>query len=87
MARTLIGQLLLIGAAAAAVAIAPTAGAEVDRGCLTEPTCSDESPNFNAPNSPFSTGIPQGRSNDAQFVQPGSNPYGAGPHPPLLALD
>lgn len=87
MARKLIGQLLLIGSAAAAVALAPTAGAEVDRGCVTGPACSDESPNFNAPNSPFSTGIPQGWTNEAQFIQPGYSPFGAGPQPPLLALE
>ena len=63
MARTLIGQLLLIGAAAAAVALAPTAGAEVDRGCLTGPSCSDASPNYNAPELSLPSGIPQGWSN------------------------
>ena len=31
--------------------------------------------------------VPQGWSNEAQFARPDYNPFGAGPYPPLIALD
>lgn len=87
MSRTITSQLLLIAAAAAAVALAPTAGAAADPGCATASTCSDAGPAYSPPESDFTRNIPQGWSNEAQFLQPGNNPFGAGPQPPLLALE
>jgi hypothetical protein len=87
MSRTITSQLLLIAAAAAAVALAPTAGADTEPGCATALTCSDASPAYSPPESDFTRNIPQGWTNETQFLQPGYNPFGAGPQPPLLALE
>ena len=96
MAKSLITHALLIGAAAAAVALAPTAGA--DRPGCDGSGCSDPGP---APDPQrgaapgrdgyFTPSLQKGWTNEAQWARPdapaGSNPFGKGPRPPVIALD
>lgn len=89
MALSLRFPVLLAGAIAAAISLAPTAAADPDPGCDTVSECSGAE---GAPN-PLSTDftsddLPKGWTNEALWARPGaSNPFGLGPKPPVLALD
>lgn len=87
MATPILVRILLIGAAAIAAASAPTASADSEPGCDRSVRCADPSPSFSpSPSVGLSQDVPQGWANDAQFARPDYNPFGAGPHPPLIAL-
>lgn len=87
MPSSILGRIYLIGAAASAIAFAPPAGAASDPGCAVGRSCSDASPAYTPAEADVFSTVPQGWSNEAQFVRPGYNPFGAGPQPPLLALE
>ena len=98
MTTNFVATLLAAGAAAAAVALAPSASAETPAiGCDKGTRCSApapkpvrKSPSQSALERQFSKDVPAGWRNEAQFAQPGpgkTNPFGAGPVPPLLALE
>lgn len=87
MARSLLGQIVLIGAAATAIALAPLAAAGSGPGCVRPTICSDASPDYKPAEADIFSSVPKGWTNEAQFVRPGYNPFGAGPQPPLLALE
>ncbi|MCB1263917.1 hypothetical protein [Mycolicibacterium sp.] len=82
----------LAGSVAAAIALAPIAVADEPSldGCrgsscskpAAPPKAFKPSPNRNA-----AASVPQGWKNDAQWARPGSNPFGKGPKPPMVALD
>ena len=88
---------LLAGAAAAAIALAPTATADAPSKPCRGTACTSPDPVTKKPgtvNNPldtsFSANLPKGWTNDAQWARPGpagSNPFGAGPRPPVLALN
>ena len=90
---------ILAGAAAAAIALAPTASAEGPRDGCRGSGCSKPSPSQPQQNqrnqqnqlrTDFSSQLPKGWTNEAQWARPGaagSNPFGSGPKPPVLALD
>ena len=87
---------ILAGAAAAAVALAPTASAEGPRDGCRGSACSQPGPvkpqqnQQNQLRTDFSPQLPKGWTNEAQWARPGpagSNPFGSGPRPPVLALD
>lgn len=86
MSSSIIARIVLIGAAASAIALAPPAGAAVDPGCRVL-NCSDTSPAYNPRESNDFATVPQGWANDVQFAGPEYNPFGSGPQPPLLAFD
>ena len=87
----LAASVALAGAVAAALAFAPVATA--DEPSLDDcrgSACSKPAPPkvFKpAPSRNSSANVPQGWKNDARWAQPGSNPFGSGPKPPLVALD
>ncbi|HPX35355.1 MAG TPA: hypothetical protein PLH92_01060 [Mycobacterium sp.] len=86
MTISLLTPAVLAGAlAAAAIALAPAAAADnPSRGCAKGASCSQPvAPQKSAKQ----TDVPKGWSNEAQFSRPGVNPFGAGPKPPLLALE
>ncbi|MGI9163096.1 MAG: hypothetical protein ACR2JI_09280 [Mycobacterium sp.] len=89
---------ILAGAAAAAIALAPTAGADTPPSPCRGAACTDSGPGKNPVNTAkknpldttFSNDLPTGWKNDAQWARPGpasSNPFGSGPRPPVVALD
>lgn len=95
MALPLRLTVLLAGAVASAIALAPVAGADPrPGGCDTASECSRAgggAPN-RAPNqltTDYTSGnLPKGWTNEAQWARPGaSNPFGLGPKPPVLAMD
>jgi hypothetical protein len=99
MAISLLTTAVLAGAVAAAIGLAPAAGAEP--GAVTDSVAGAEStqrgPNAakvkprSVPNNTTSdyssSQIPQGWRNDALWARPGSNPFGTGTRPPVVALD
>lgn len=94
MALALITPAVLAGAlAAAAIALAPMASAEDRRGggCDKGRGCSapaQPAPKKNPLSSDFTADLPKGWTNEALWARPGgSNPFGKGPKPPILALD
>lgn len=88
MALSLRFPVLIAGAVAAAIAAAPIAAADPRPGGCDKPSgCSRPSPAQNPLSTDFSAGLPKGWTNEAQFARPGTNPFGAGPKPPILALD
>ena len=82
MALSVRVSVLMAAAIAAAIAVAPAAGADPRGGC--DQSCPGGAPN---PLDSDFAGLPQGWTNEAQFAKPGNNPFGAGPKPPILALD
>ncbi|MCB1288534.1 MAG: hypothetical protein KDB47_12730 [Mycobacterium sp.] len=88
----LAASVALAGAVAAALAFAPVAAADESslEDCQGSACSNPAAPPkvFKpAPSRNASANIPQGWKNDAQWAQPGSNPFGSGPMPPLVALD
>ncbi len=92
MAVSLFAPVLLAGAAAA-VLFAPTAGADAPLDCAGPRGCSgpvqvrDVDPDPDSDQNGYSPDLPAGWLNEAQFAKPGTNPFGAGPMPNILALD
>lgn len=94
MAISLLTSALLAGSFAAAVAFAPVAMADegpdtVSRGPNAAEVKKRPGPNAGT-NDYSSRQIPQGWRNDAVWgnpSKPGSNPFGKGPRPPVIALD
>ena len=93
---SLLTAALLAGAAAAAIALAPTAGAEAPPSPCRGAACTEtgpagpKGPKQNPLRTDFSPDLPKGWTNEAQWARPGpagSNPFGAGPRPPVLAMD
>lgn len=79
---------LLATAVAAGIALAPAAGADSrPGGCDKSVGCSRPGIGQNPLASDSTSGLPKGWTNEAQFARPGTNPFGAGPKPPVLALD
>ena len=89
MALPLRFPVLLAGAIAAALSLAPTVGAAPGPGCDTASECSRGGSAPNPLSTDFTSGdLPKGWTNEAQWARPGaSNPFGLGPKPPVLALD
>lgn len=96
MALSLRVPVLLAGALAAAISLAPVAAADLGPGCDTASECSraggapdQQSTAPNQLSTDFtSDDLPKGWTNEAQWARPGaSNPFGSGPKPPVLALD
>jgi len=103
MAISLMAHAVLASAIAAAIATAPVAGADLGdsaTGSSEDAVVTDRGPNAAkpnprpAPNSATtdygSSQIPQGWRNDALWARPGtpgSNPFGSGTRPPVIALD
>lgn len=100
MTMSFLAPALLAGAVAAAIGLAPSAGADDD--ATTDSVASAESPNRgpnavkprpaqnNATSDYNSSKVPQGWRNDALWARPGNpgtNPFGTGPRPPMVALD
>ena len=88
----LAASLALAGAVAAALAFAPLATADESslddcRGSACSKPAAPPKAFKPAPSRNSSANIPQGWKNDARWAQPGSNPFGSGPKPPLVALD
>ena len=95
---SLLTAALLAGAAAAAIALAPTAGAEAPPSPCRGAACTDtgpgpagsKGPKQNPLRTDFSPDLPKGWTNEAQWARPGpagSNPFGSGPRPPVVAMD
>ena len=90
---------VLAGAVAAAIAVAPTAGADSPSDGCRGSGCSEPRPASpgqkggsakNPLSSDFAADIPTGWKNDAQWAKPrpgGPNPFGSGPRPPVFAMD
>lgn len=87
MATPILIRTLLIGAAAIAVTAVPTASADSGTECDRSTRCVTTSPSYSPGISGAVQSVPQGWSNEAQFARPDYNPFGAGPYPPLIALD
>ncbi|MGV0990993.1 MAG: hypothetical protein ACOYBX_07280 [Mycobacterium sp.] len=86
---SLLATVVLAGAAAAAIALAPSATAERPDNCRGT-ACVKPGPVQNPLRTDFSPELPKGWTNEAQWARPGpagSNPFGAGPRPPVLAMD
>lgn len=82
----------LAGAVAAALAFAPLAAADEPSrdGCRGSACSKPAAPPkvFKpAPSRNGAANVPQGWKNDARWAQQGSNPFGSGPKPPIVALD
>ncbi|MEI6251543.1 MAG: hypothetical protein WCP30_01920 [Mycobacteriaceae bacterium] len=103
MAISLLAPAVLAGAVAAAIVLAPMASADskdsatdpvagaesTQRGPNAAKVKPRSVPN-NATSDYSSSQIPQGWRNDALWARPGtpgSNPFGAGKRPPVIALD
>lgn len=91
MATPNLVRAFLIGAVAIAAIWAPPASADSGPDCARSARCADPSPANSTTGPSTSTGpnwdVPTGWSNETQFTRPDYNPFGAGPHPPLVALD
>lgn len=89
MALVLRFPVLLAGAIAAAISVAPAAVADPGPGCDIASECSSAGGAPNQLSTDFtSDDLPKGWTNEAQWARPGaSNPFGLGPKPPVLALD
>ena len=90
MAVSFLAPALLAGAAAAAVFLAPSAGADAPAGPGSARDGSSDASTPAATRAPSAKGyspkLPTGWLNEAQFAKPGTNPFGAGQMPSILAL-
>ncbi len=99
MAISFLTPAVLAGAVAAAIALAPAAGAEEaedrqrsgsDRGSSQQADKINRGPNASKPaKRGVAQDIPRGWTNDAQWARPGggNNNFGSLPKPPAFALD
>lgn len=88
MPRSLRVSVLLAAAVAGTIAVAPSATADPrPGGCDKSAGCARPGLAQNPLSPEFSAQLPKGWTNEAQFARPGVNPFGAGPKPPVLALD